>query len=458
MHSRGPVTWLYSEKEHAKRVDDKCTKSKTHGSPRKMSNQSNEFVSNESLKARRDEALPLGLPSKSGVYAARAENAELWDVEGKRYIDFIGGIGVLNVGHRHPKVVEAIKRQADQFIHTCFGIAQYESYVELAERVNRLAPGPSPKKTALFNSGAEAVENTIKFARRITGRSGVIAFEGAFHGRTLLATTLTGKAKPYKVGFGPLVPGIFHAPYPDAYHGISVEGCLACLDHIFKTAIPVEEVAAMIVEPVQGEGGFNPAPPAFLQALRKICDDNGILLIADEIQSGMGRTGKMFAFEHAGVEPDMVCAAKSIAAGMPLAAVIGKAALLDQIAPGGMGSTYGGNPVACAAALAVLDIFEEEGLLQRAEEIGTRVAGRWRELQSGDAKGVFGDVHGNAKSPNAALAGKILLGARERGLLMTTAGSHAQCLRCLVPLTVSDEILDEGLDIFSEATRAAIAG
>ncbi|HBS31815.1 MAG TPA: 4-aminobutyrate--2-oxoglutarate transaminase, partial [Parvularcula sp.] len=385
-----------------------------------MSHGKNEFTSNAALKARRDEALPVGLPSKSGVYVAKAQNAELWDVEGKRYIDFIGGIGVLNVGHRHPKVVEAIKRQADDFIHTSFGIAQYEVYVELAERLNRLAPGATKKKTALFNSGAEAVENSVKFARRITGRPGVIAFEGAFHGRTLLATTLTGKAKPYKQGFGPLVPAIFHAPYPDEYHGVSVRTCLNCLDHLFKTQIPPEEIAAFIVEPVQGEGGFNPAPHEFLQALRKLADQHGALLIADEIQSGMGRTGKMFAFEHASVEPDMICVAKSIAAGLPLSALIGKAELMDKIAAGGMGSTYGGNPVACAAALAVLDVFEEEGLLDRAQIIGEKVAANWRALATGVAKGHFGDVRqiggmiavecvkdGDANKPKGDLAAKI---------------------------------------------------
>lgn len=435
-----------------------------------MQHGKNEFSTNASLKARRDDALPAGLPSKSGVYVAKAENAELWDVEGKRYIDFIGGIGVLNVGHRHPKVVAAIKKQAEAFIHTSFGIAQYEVYVELAERLNRLAPGPTKKKTALFNSGAEAVENSVKFARRITGRPGVIAFEGAFHGRTLLATTLTGKSKPYKQGFGPLVPGIFHAPYPDEYHGVSVRTCISCLDHIFKTSIPVEEIAAIIVEPVQGEGGFNPAPAEFLQHLRKLADQNGIMLIADEIQSGMGRTGKMFAFEHAGVEPDMLCVAKSIAAGLPLSALIGKAELMDKIATGGMGSTYGGNPVACAAALAVLDIFEEEGLLNRANDIGAKVAASWRALANGDAKGHFGDVRqiggmiavecvkdGDAMKPNGDLAGKIQTEARDRGLIMTTAGAYAQCLRCLVPLTISDRHLDEGLAIFAEATKAAIA-
>lgn len=435
-----------------------------------MDHGKNEFTTNAALKARRDDALPAGLPSKSGIYVAKAENAELWDVEGKRYIDFIGGIGVLNVGHRHPKVIAAIKRQAEAFLHTSFGIAQYEVYVELAERLNTLAPGSTKKKTALFNSGAEAVENAVKFARRITGRQGIIAFEGAFHGRTLLATTLTGKSKPYKQGFGPLVPAIFHAPYPDKYHGVSVASCVQALEMLFKTAIPAEEVAAIIVEPVQGEGGFNPAPADFLQHLRKIADQHGILLVADEIQSGMGRTGKMFAFEHAGVEPDLLCVAKSIAAGLPLSALVGKADLMDKIAAGGMGSTYGGNPVACAAALAVLDVMEEEKLLQRALTIGTKVAESWRTLQNGVAKGHFGDVRqvggmiavecvkdGDPTKPNGDLAGKIQTEARDRGLIMTTAGAYAQCLRCLVPLTITDKQLDEGLAIFAEATKAAIA-
>lgn len=436
-----------------------------------MDHGKNEFASNESLKARRDEACPVGLPSKSGIYAAKAKGAELWDVEGKRYIDFIGGIGVLNVGHAHPKVVEAIRKQAGEFLHTAFGIAQYESYVAVCENLNRLTPGDTPKKTVLFNSGAEAVENSVKFARQITGRPGVIAFEGAFHGRTLLATTLTGKSKPYKVGFGPYVPAIFHAPYPDRYHGISTQGSLACLDHIFKTAINPDEVAAMIVEPVQGEGGFNPAPKEFLEGLRKKCDEHGILLIADEIQSGMGRTGHYFAFERAGVEPDFICVAKSIAAGLPLSALTGKAELMDKVLAGSMGSTYGGNPVACAAALAVFDIIEEEGLLQRAEEIGAQTEKRWKELQAGIGKGIIGDVRrvggmmalefvhdGDASKPNGEVAGKILAEARSRGLIMTTAGAYAQCLRSLVPLVISDELLNEGLDIFADATEAVLKG
>jgi len=434
-----------------------------------MDHGKNEFTSNESLKARRDLALPMGLPSKSGIYAARAKGAELWDVEGKRYIDFIGGIGVLNVGHAHPKVVEAIKKQTDDFIHTCFGIAQYESYVEVAERLNEITPGDTPKKTALFNSGAEAVENAVKFARQITGRPGVIAFAGAFHGRTLLATTLTGKSKPYKVGFGPYVPAIFHAAYPDAYHGVSIESALVSIDHILKVMIRPEDVAAMIIEPVQGEGGFNPAPKEFLKALRAKCDEHGILLIADEIQSGMGRTGKYFAFEHAGVEPDFICIAKSIAAGLPLSALTGKVDLMDKVVPGSMGSTYGGNPIACAAALAVFDIIKEEGLLARAEAIGAKMEARWKDIQSGVGKGAIGDVRrvgamcaielvkdDDASKPNGELAGKILVEARARGLIITTAGAYAQCIRSLAPLVISDAMLDEGLDIFEAAVGAAL--
>ena len=436
-----------------------------------MDHGKNEFASNESLKSRRDEACPVGLPSKSGIYAARAKGAELWDVEGKRYIDFIGGIGVLNVGHAHPKVVEAIKKQTDDFIHTAFGIAQYEEYIEVCEILNRVAPGDTPKKTALFNSGAEAVENAVKFSRQITGRPGVIAFAGAFHGRTLLATTLTGKSKPYKVGFGPYVPAVFHAEYPDAYHGVSVEEALGSVEHLFKTTINANDVAAMIVEPVQGEGGFNPAPPEFLKALRAKCDEHGIMLIADEIQSGMGRTGKYFAFDRAGVEPDFLCVAKSIAAGLPLSALTGKADLMDKVLAGSMGSTYGGNPVACAAALAVFKIIEEEGLLARAEEIGAQTEKRWKELQAAAGKGVMGDVRrvggmcavefvkdGDPKKPNGDIAGKILLEARDRGLIMTTAGAYAQCLRSLVPLVISDDMLNEGLDIFADATEAAVKG
>ncbi len=431
----------------------------------------NEFLSNEVLIARRNEACPRGLPSKSGIYAEKAEGAELWDVEGKRYIDFIGGIGVLNVGHRHPKVQKAIHEQADRLVHTSFGVAQYEPYVALAERLNALVPGKGPYKSMFLNTGTEATEQVCKFARRITGRPGLIAFEGAFHGRTLLATALTGKSAPYKIGFGPFPPDVYHAPYPNDYLGKSSEYCLQRMQDLFETSIRACDVAAIIIEPVQGEGGFIPAPSEFMQGLRKICDENGILLIADEVQTGFARTGKMFAIEHSGVEPDFLVCAKSIAGGMPLSAVIGRADLFDQIDPGGMGSTYGGNPISCAAALAVLDVIEEEGLIARAEEIGAKLEARWLEMQKGVAKGLFGDVRrvgamaaveivtdGDAGKPNGAAAADIQTRSRDNGLIFLTAGKKANVIRTHVPLVASDAIIDEGLDILEAAVKAHIAG
>ncbi len=430
----------------------------------------NEYPTNELMVARRNEACPVGLPSKSGIYAARAQGAEMWDIEGKRYIDFIAGIGVLNVGHNHPKVVEAAKAQMDKVIHTCFGVAQYEPYIELAERLNGLvsknAGGGAAYKTMFMNTGSEATEQVCKFARRITGRSHLIAFEGAFHGRTLLATALTGKARPYKEGFGPLPGDVHHAPYPNEYKGMSAQGSLNCLDHILETSCAPEDVAAIIIEPVQGEGGFIPCPPAFLKGLRELCTRHGILLIADEVQTGFARTGSMFAIEQSGVEPDFLICAKSIAGGLPLSAVIGKAELFDKMPPGSMGSTYGGNPVACAAALAVLDVIEEEGLIGRAEEIGAKVENAWRELQQGVGKGVFGDVRrvgamaavelvhdGDPRKPNNEAAAAIQARARELGLIFLTAGKKAQVIRTHVPLVASDAIIEEGLGIFAQATR-----
>jgi 4-aminobutyrate aminotransferase len=431
----------------------------------------NEFLSNEVLVARRNEACPRGLPSKSGIYAEKAEGAELWDVEGKRYIDFIGGIGVLNVGHRHPKVQKAIHDQADKLVHTSFGVAQYEPYVALAERLNALVPGKGPYKSMFLNTGTEATEQVCKFARRITGRPGLIAFEGAFHGRTLLATALTGKSAPYKIGFGPFPPDVYHAPYPNDYLGKTSAYCLQRMQDLFETSIRACDVAAIIIEPVQGEGGFIPAPDEFMQGLRKICDDNGILLIADEVQTGFARTGKMFAIEHSGIEPDFLVCAKSIAGGMPLSAVIGRADLFDQIDPGGMGSTYGGNPISCAAALAVLDVIEEEGLIARAEEIGAKLEARWLEMQKGVAKGLFGDVrrvgamaaveivsNGDASKPNGGAAADIQTRSRDNGLIFLTAGKKANVIRTHVPLVASDAIIDEGLDILEAAVKAHIAG
>ncbi len=431
----------------------------------------NEFISNEALKARRDHALPMGLPSKSGIYADKAEGAELWDVDGKRYIDFIGGIGVLNVGHRHPKVQAAIKDQLDKVVHTCFGVAQYEPYVRLAERLNELVPHTEPMKTMFMNTGSEATEHVCKFARRITGRPGLISFEGSFHGRTLLATALTGKAMPYKEGFGPLPGDVYHAPYPNEYKGMSAEGALNCLQHIFDTSIAPHNVAAILIEPVQGEGGFVQAPKAFLEGLRKICDEHGIMLIADEVQTGFARTGKMFAIEHSGIMPDFLVCAKSIAGGLPLSAVIGKSSLFDKIAPGGMGSTYGGNPVACAAGNAVLDAIEEEGLIERAEEIGARLEKRWTQMQNGVAKGLFGDVRrvgamaavelikdGDHSKPNGEACASILGAARDNGLIMLSAGKKAQVIRTHVPLVASDALIDEGLDIMEVTVESYLKG
>ncbi|MEM9810338.1 MAG: aspartate aminotransferase family protein [Pseudomonadota bacterium] len=430
----------------------------------------NEYPTNELMVARRAAACPAGLPSKSGIYAAKAQGAELWDVEGRRYIDFIAGIGVLNIGHNHPKVIAAAKEQMEKVIHTCFGVAQYEPYIALAERLNALVSksggGASSYKTMFMNSGSEATEQVAKFVRRITGRRGLIAFEGAFHGRSLLATALTGKAVPYKEGFGPLPGDVYHAPYPNTYKGMSSEGALNCLRAILDVSIRPEDVAGVIIEPVQGEGGFVPAPPEFLRGLRALCDEFGILFVADEVQTGFARTGRMFAIERADVEPDFLICAKSIAGGFPLAAVVGKAELFDQIGPGGMGSTYGGNPVACAAALAVLDVIESEGLIERAEEIGAKVEGVWQDLAQGVGKGVFGDVRrvgamaavemvhdGDPSKPNGEAAAAIQSRARELGLITLTAGKKGQVIRTHVPLVASDGIIDEGLAIFAQATK-----
>ena len=433
----------------------------------------NEFPTNELLVARRNDACPKGLPSKSGIYAAKAEGAELWDVEGKRYIDFIAGIGVLNVGHRHPKVQAAIKDQLDKVVHTCFGVAQYEPYVELAERLNTLVAKTgkgAAYKTMFMNTGSEATEHVCKFARRITGRPGLISFEGSFHGRTLLATALTGKAVPYKTGFDPLPGYVFHAPYPNEYKGLSAQDALDALDNIFATSIRAEDVAGIIIEPVQGEGGFVPAPKEFLEGLRQRCTEHGIMFIADEVQTGFARTGKMFAIEHSGVEPDFLVCAKSIAGGLPLSAIVGKADLFDSIPDGGMGSTYGGNPVACAAANAVLDLIEEDGLIERAEEVGAKVEARWTALQQDVAKDIFGDVrrvgamsaveiveNGDPSKPNGPMAALIQSTARAKGLITLTAGKKAQVIRTHVPLVASDALIDEGLDIFEEAVREAVA-
>ena len=419
---------------------------------------------NQDLQKRRDAAFARGLGNQLPVYVERARNAEIWDVEGRRYVDFAGGIAVLNTGHLHPKVQAAVARQLDAFSHTCLMITPYESAVALAERLNRLAPGPTPKKSIFVTTGAEAVENCIKIARAHTGRAGVIAFGGGFHGRTFMAMALTGKVAPYKAGFGPFPAEVYHAPFPIPYHGVSVEQSLAAVEHIFKYDIEPARVAAIIIEPVMGEGGFYAAPPEFLRALRKLCDQHGIVLVIDEIQTGFARTGKLFAIEHAGIEPDLMTMAKSLAGGFPLAAVVGKAAIMDAPGPGGLGGTYAGSPIACAAALAVLEVIEEEQLCQRAVAIGDAMTGRLRELARelpciGDVRGLGAMVaielvkNRDPHSPDPDLTKALTKRAAEKGLVLLSCGLYGNVIRFLVPLTASDAIVREGLDIVAESLR-----
>jgi 4-aminobutyrate aminotransferase/(S)-3-amino-2-methylpropionate transaminase len=419
---------------------------------------------NHELQGRRDAAFARGLGNQLPVYVERARNAELWDVEGRRYIDFAGGIAVLNTGHLHPKVQAAVAAQLERFSHTCLMITPYESAVELAERLNRLAPGPTPKKTIFVTTGAEAVENSIKIARAHTGRSGVIAFGGGFHGRTFMAMALTGKVAPYKAGFGPFPAEVYHAPFPIAYHGVSVQDSLDALEHLFKYDIEPARVAAIIVEPVMGEGGFYIAPPEFLQALRELCDQHGIVLVIDEIQTGFARTGRMFAIEHAGIEPDLMTMAKSLAGGFPLAAVVGKAHIMDAPGPGGLGGTYAGSPIACAAALAVLEVIDSERLCERAEQIGRMMVDTLR----GAAKSLpaIGEVRAlgamvamelvknrDPHQPDADLAKALTKRAAEKGVVLLSCGLYGNVIRFLVPLTASDEIVREGLGLVVEAVR-----
>lgn len=327
-------------------------------------------LSNEEMMLRRAAAVPRGVSQAHPLFVRRASNAEIWDVEGRRFIDFCGGIAVVNTGHCHPKVVEAVAAQLGSYTHTCFQVVAYDNYVALAERLNALAPGATPKKTFFMSTGAEAVENAVKIARASTGRSGIIAFAGGFHGRTMMALALTGKVDPYKAGFGPYPGEVFHAPYPCALHGTSVDDAMRGIEALLKSDIEPQRVAATIVEPVQGEGGYYPAPPEFMRRLRQLCDRHGIVLIADEIQTGIGRTGKMFAVEHSGVVPDIITLAKGLGGGFPISAILGRADLMDVASAGGLGGTYAGSPVACAAALAVLDVIEQEHLLERSIRLG----------------------------------------------------------------------------------------
>jgi len=425
---------------------------------------------NAALWARREAAVARGVASAAQVFAARAENAELWDVEGKRYIDFAGGIAVLNTGHRHPKVIEAAKAQEDHFTHTSFQVIPYEPYIALAEKLNALAPGDFAKKSLLVTTGAEAVENAVKIARAATGRPGVIAFTAGYHGRTLLTLGLTGKVSPYKKDVAPFPGDIFRVPFPTVRDKITVEDSIRALEMLFLTDAQPDRVAAIILEPVLGEGGYHPVPVELWQALRAICDRHGILLIADEIQSGFGRTGTWFAVEHSGVVPDLITVAKSMAGGYPIAGVVGRAEVMDAMAPGGLGGTYGGNPVACAAALAAIEAIEAEGLLARSTALGAYMRDRFAEMGARVAPYRMWDIRGlgamlaiefvtdfETAAPDAALVKRIAAHALRRGLILLGCGMHGNALRIMVPLTASDAIIEEGLALFEAALADAMA-
>jgi len=424
---------------------------------------------NAELHERRIAAVPRGVGNSLAVYAERAQNAELWDVEGRRYVDFASGIAVVNTGHLHPHVKAAMAAQLEKITHGCFQVTPYESYIALAEALNKLAPGPTAKKTIFLSTGAEAVENAIKIARYATKRSAIIAFTGGFHGRTLGCIALTGKVQPYKAGFGPMLPEVFHVPYPMPYHGVTAEHSLVALENLFKADVDPQRVAAIIIEPVQGEGGFYIAPPEFLRALRALCDRHGILLIADEIQTGFARTGKTFAIEHAGIEPDLMTVAKSIAGGVPLSAVIGKAEIMDAPVVGGLGGTFAGSPLACAAGLAVLEVIEKEKLNLRAEEMGARLATRLRQWQAklpciGEVRqlGMMVAIelvkNRRADMPDAELTRAVVQAAGRLGLILLSCGLYSNVIRILAPLTIPEAQLEEGLGLLEQSLTEASAG
>lgn len=425
--------------------------------------------SNATLMARRRAALPSGLGQSFEIFVDRAAGAEVWDVEGRRYIDFAGGIAVLNTGHSHPVLQTAMAAQLERFTHTCFQVLAYESYVELAEKLIAKMPGQFAKKCFFMSTGAEAVENAVKVARAYTKRAAVIAFGGGFHGRTLMGMALTGKVVPYKAGFGPFPAEVYHARFPNPLHGVSVQDALDSIEALFKNDVEPSRVAAIILEPVQGEGGFYMAPPEFARALRKLCDAHGIVLIADEVQTGAGRTGTWLACEQWGVVPDLVTMAKSMAGGMPLSAILGRADIMDAPAAGGLGGTYAGNPMAIASALAVLEVFEKEDLLARSQTIGQIMQLRLQALQEefpdciAEVRGLGAMValelckNGDPHQPDADLTRRLAAQARDQGLIILTCGVYANVVRILVPLVVSDEVLHEGLGLLRASLKAARA-
>jgi len=420
---------------------------------------------NAVLEQRRLAACPRGVGVQTQAFTASARNAEIWDVTGKRMIDFGSGIAVLATGHRHPRIVAAVQQQLESFHHTCFQVTPYESYIALCEKLNALTPGNFAKKTALFTTGAEAVENAMKVAKAATGRNAVIAFSGAFHGRTLMGMALTGKVHPYKAGFGAMPPDVWHVPYPAQALGVTVQESIAAIEKLFKADVDPKRVAAIILEPIQGEGGFYVAPPELFKKLREICDTHGILLVVDEVQTGFGRTGKMFALDHMEVEADLITMAKSLAGGFPLSALTGRAELMDAAAPGGLGGTYAGNPLAVAAALAVIEVVEDEQLAARAQVLGDRLKQSLRAIQAEvpelvEVRGLGAMVAAEFKDPvtGAPLAAKVKSIqelALQKGLLLLSCGVNANVIRFLFPLTIEDSVFEEGLALLAQAIAQA---
>lgn len=425
-------------------------------------------MKNIDVSKRRDDAISRGVGMMTQVYAEKASNAEIWDIEGNRYIDFAAGIAVVNTGHCHPRMIEAVERQVKAFTHTCHQVVPYENYVSLAERLNEKAPGDFDKKTIFVTTGAEAVENAIKVARAATGRPAVIAFGGGFHGRTFMGMSLTGKVEPYKKGFGAMMPDVFHVPFPIELHGVSTKDALGALTKLFKADLDPGRVAAIIFEPVQGEGGFYPAPAELVRGLRDLCDEHGIVLIADEVQTGFARTGNLFAMDGYSVSPDITTMAKGLAGGLPLAAVTGRADLMDAAAPGGLGGTYGGNPLGIAAAHAVLDIIEDEDLCNRANELGSRLKQRLEQIRQSTPQMV--DVRGpgfmvaaefntkDGSAPDADFANRVRTEALQRGLILLTCGVYGNVVRFLAPITIPDDVFAEGMDILEASIEAVRNG
>lgn len=424
-------------------------------------------MSNAELNELKQKYVAAGAASPATAFADRAENAEIWDADGNRFIDFAGGIGVLNVGHRHPKVVAAVKAQLDKVMHTCQTVMPYEGYVKAAEKLSHLVPVRGHAKVMLANSGAEALENAVKIARAATGRSNVICFDGGYHGRTFYTMAMNGKVAPYQTDFGPMPGTVFRAPYPVPYHGVSEDEALRGLKMTLKTDANPKDTAAIVLEPVLGEGGFYPASKSFLEKIREICDEHGMLMIIDEVQSGFGRTGKMFAIEHSGVEPDIMTMAKSMADGMPISAVVGTDKVMDASGPNSLGGTYTGSPTACAAALAVMEVFEEENILEKSRTLGEKLAARFGEWQTKfdcidnvrnmGAMAAFELVSNKTdRTPNPELAAALCKKAREEGLILLSCGMYGNTIRFLMPVTIEDSVLNEGLDIIESCLESLV--